>query len=54
MAWRLVLSDAWRGDTAADEPELTLFNGLLEGRCLASDRPVMRKLFSRRSADLVG
>jgi hypothetical protein len=29
MAWRLVLSDAWPGDTAADEPELTLFNGLL-------------------------
>jgi hypothetical protein len=28
MAWRLVLSDAWPGDTAADEPELTLFNGL--------------------------
>jgi hypothetical protein len=29
MAWRLVLSDAWPGDRAADEPELTLFNGLL-------------------------
>jgi hypothetical protein len=29
MAWRLVLSDAWPGDTAADEPELTLFNGRL-------------------------